>query len=580
MAHCARQERVNLPSVVRFDSLYDGARPLGDDHQDMKTDRAMLDALERGREAYRRRAWEDAYGALSLVDQSRPLDRDDLERMATCAYLTGRDQDFRRILERAHHLNVSAGDQARAARAAFWLGLTGLLQGDMGVATGWLSRARRLIESRDCVEHGYLLLPLAEQHLAEHDNAAAHAAASSAAAIGQRFGDSDLVACARHLEGRALLDKGTVEAGLALLDEAMLAAMTGELSPIFTGLIYCSVIDACQTVFALSRAREWTAALSKWCEQQPDMLAFTGTCLVRQAEILIFDGAWRDAMVVAARASGRRARTERRPPAAAFYMQGEIFRLQGAVSAAEEAYRNASRMGYEPQPGLSLLLMTRGRLDAAGAAIRRVVTAATDPFERAKLLPAYIEIMLAAAAVEEARTACAELEELAQNFGTAVVHAFAAHARGAVELAGGDGQAALAHLRRALAMWQKLAVPHAAARVRVLLGAACRSLGDAETAELEFRAARADFEQLKATPDLAHLDAIVRGRTSKPRPLLTSRELGVLRLIAAGKTNKVIAREWQLSERTVDRHVSNILTKLNVPSRAAAIAYAYDHKLF
>src|SRR5688572_17200633 len=251
----------------------------------MKTDRAMLDALERGRAAYGRRAWADAYRALSLADQVRPLDRDDLERMATSAYLTGRDRDFQRILERAHQVNVSVGDQARAARVAFWLGLTALLRGDKGIATGWLSRAGRLIESRDCVEHGYLLLPLAEQHLAERNSAAAHAAASSAAAIGQRFGDSDLVACARHLEGRALLNKGTVNTGLALLDEAMLAAMNGELSPIFTGLIYCSVIDACQKVCALSRAREWTAALSTWCEQQPDMLAFTGTCRVHRAEI-------------------------------------------------------------------------------------------------------------------------------------------------------------------------------------------------------------------------------------------------------------------------------------------------------
>lgn len=548
----------------------------------MKTDRAMLDALERGRAAYGRRAWADAYRALSLADQVRPLDRDDLERMATSAYLTGRDRDFQGILERAHQVDVSVGDQARAARVAFWLGLTALFRGDKGIATGRLSRAGRLIESRDCVEHGYLLLPLAEQHLAERDSAAAHAAASSAAAIGQRFGDSDLVACARHLEGRALLNKGTVHAGLALLDEAMLAAMNGELSPIFTGLIYCSVIDACQKVCALSRAREWTAALSTWCEQQPDMLAFTGTCRVHRAEILLFEGAWRDAMSEATRACERRARTDQRPPAAAFYLQGEILRLQGNVPAAEEAYRSASRMGYEPQPGLALLLATQGRLDAASATIRRVVTATTDPFERAKLLPAYIEIMLSAAAIEEARTACAELEDLAESIDTDVVRALAAHARGAVELANGDGRTALVRLRGALEMWRQLAVPYAAARVRVLLGVACRSLGDAETAELEFEAATAEFEKLRAAPDLVHLDAIAQGRrrTGNQRPLLTSRELEVLRLIATGKTNRIIAREWKLSERTVDRHVSNILTKLDVPSRAAAIAYAYDHKLF
>lgn len=539
----------------------------------------MLDTLEQGRAAYRRRAWNEAYGALSLADQARPLDHDDLELLGTCAYLTGRDQDFQRVLERAHHLNLSAGNQARAARAAFWLALTALLRSDKGIATGWLSRAGRLIESRDCVEQGYLLLPLAEQHLAERNGAAAHAAASRAAAVGQRFGDADLVACARHLQGRALLDKGTVKAGLALLDEAMLAAMTGELSPIFTGLIYCSVIDACQKVCALSRAREWTAALSKWCEQQPDMLAFTGTCLVHRAEILEFEGAWPDALSEATRACERRAPTDRRPPAAAFYLQGEILRLQGNISAAEEAYHNASRWGCEPQPGLALLLMAQGRWDVACATIRRVVTATTDPFERAKLLPAYIEIMLSGSAVKEASSACAELEELAENIDTDVLHALAAHARGAVELADGDARTAIAPLRRAFQMWQQLGVPYAAARVRVLLGGVCLSLGDAETAGLEFGAARAVFQQLGAVPDLVRLDAIDE-QTRSHRPLLTSRELQVLRLIAAGKTNKSIACELSLSERTIDRHVSNILTKLGVPSRAAATAYAYDHKLF
>ena len=545
----------------------------------MTTDRGTLDNLERGRESYRRRAWADAYAAFSAADQASPLDPDDLDLMATCAYLTGRDLDFQRILERAYHLNVAAGDQTRAARTAFWLGLTCLLRGETGIATGWLSRAGRLIESRDCVEQGFLLVPLAEQELVKRNADAAHTASSNAAAIGQRFGDADLIACARHLQGRALLQQGRVKPGLALLDEAMLTALAGELSPIVTGLIYCSVIEACQQACALSRAREWTSAFSRWCEQQPDMLAFTGTCLVLRAEILQFQGAWPDAMKEATRACDRSARANRKPPAAAFYQQGEIFRLQGNFSKAEEAYRNASRLGCEPQPGLALLRMAQGRLDAACAAIRRIVNATTDPLERTKLLPAYIEIMLAAGVVQDARSACAELEEFAKNIDTDLLHALAAHARGAVELAAGDARAALDPLRRAFQRWQQLEAPYAAARVRMLLGMACRSLGDAETAALEFGAARTDFQQLGAAPDLARLDAVEHENTRTKRHLLTTRELEVLRLIAAGKTNKRIARDLSLSERTIDRHVSNILTKLNVPSRAAAIAYAYDHEL-
>ncbi len=545
----------------------------------MTTDRGTLDTLERGRESYRRRSWADAYAAFSAADHASPLDSDDLDLMATCAYLTGRDLDFQGILQRAYHLKVAAGDQARGARTAFWLGLTCLLRGETGIATGWLSRARRLIESCDCVEQGYLLVPLAEQELVQRNADAAHAASSNAAAIGQRFGDADLIACARHLEGRALLQQGRVKPGLALLDEAMLAAMAGELSPIVTGLIYCSVIEACRQVCALSRAREWTSAFSRWCGQQPDMLAFTGTCLVLRAEILQFQGAWPDAMTEATRACERSARVNRKPPAAAFYQQGEIFRLQGNFSKAEEAYRDASRLGCEPQPGLALLRMAQGRLDAACAAIRRILNATTDPLERTKLLPAYIEILLAGGEVQDARNACAELEEFATNIDTDGLHALAAHARGAVELVAGDARAALDPLRRAFQRWQQLEAPYAAARVRMLLGMACRSLGDAEAAGLEFGAARTDLQQLGAALDLEQLDAVEHAHIRPTRPLLTIRELEVLRLIAAGKTSRRIARHLSLSERTIDRHVSNILTKLDVPSRAAAIAYAYDHKL-
>jgi hypothetical protein len=264
----------------------------------------MMEAeLGRARECYRRRAWSEAHRLLSLADQSIPLAVEDVELLAMSAYLIGRDLDFHRFLERAHHTHLQDGDQPRAARCAFWLGLTLLLWGgETGQANGWLARAQRVIEGHDCVEHGYLLLPGAEQHLGVGDSDAAFTAAGAAAEIGGRFGDADLIACARHLEGRALIQKGQIQAGIELLDETMIAVSRGELSPIFTGLIYCSVIDACQQVFALTRAREWTFALSRWCEEQPEMVAYTGTCLVHRAEIMQFRGAWADAMAEASRA--------------------------------------------------------------------------------------------------------------------------------------------------------------------------------------------------------------------------------------------------------------------------------------
>jgi DNA-binding CsgD family transcriptional regulator len=540
----------------------------------------MVDKLKQGRESYRRRAWSDAYQSLSLADQATPLGIGDLELLATSAYLIGRDRDFHGFLDRAHHAHLEAGDGARAARCAFWLGLILLLRGETAQASGWLARARRLVEGRDCVEHGYLLLPVAEQHLAEGDGNAAHTTATGAAEMGDRFGDADLIACARHLQGRALIRQAQVQAGLALLDEAMLSVIARELSPIMTGLIYCSVIEAYQEVCAFSRAREWTAALALWCEQQPQMVAFTGACLVHRAEIMLLNGAWPEAMAEACRAWERFSQgVDRHPPAAAVYQQAELHRLRGEFAVAEEVYRKAGRLGCDPQPGLALLRMAQGRTDAACAAIRRVLNAVTDRVRRAKLLPAHIEIMLATGHIQEARSASCELEEIAETFATDMLRATAAQARGSVELAEGHARAALGPLRRAFEVWRQVEAPYEAGRVRVLMALACRSLGDDETSELELSAAKAVFERLGAAPELARLNSLGNRTTSAHRHGLTPRELQVLRLIAAGKTNKAIATELFLSERTIDRHVSNILTKLNVPSRAAATAYAYDHKL-
>jgi DNA-binding CsgD family transcriptional regulator len=544
-----------------------------------KTPSGTPDPLQHGRECHARRSWNHAYQSFSLADQAAPLEVDDLERLATSAYLIGRDREFQRILDRLHRAHLSSGDEPRAARCAFWLGLSLLLRGDEGQANAWLTRGQRLVEGRDCVERGYLLVPAAEQQLREGKADAAHTTAADAAAIGDRFKDADLTAAARHVQGRALIQGGHVSAGLGLLDDTMLAVVAGELSPIMTGLMYCAVIEACRDVYALSRAREWTSALSGWCEQQSEMVAFTGTCLVHRAEIMQFNGAWPDAMAEAARACERSRRVDREPPAAASYLQAEIHRLRGEFAEAEQAYSSAGLLGFEPQPGLAMLRMAQGRTDAACAALRRLVSGSTDRLQRARLLPAYHEIMLAAGNLPEARSACRELQELADTLDTEVLRATAAQARGAVEVIEGDARAALAPLRSALAAWGRLEAPYESARVRVLVGIACRALGDEETGAFEFAAARATFERLGARPDLARLDALAkRGTSSKEHPL-TARERDVLRLIAAGKTNKAIAAALCVSERTIDRHVSNILGKLDVPSRAAATAYAYDHKL-
>jgi DNA-binding CsgD family transcriptional regulator len=528
-----------------------------------------------GRDAFDRRAWREAFGLLSRAAHATPLGGADLERLANAAYLLGDHIAFRDALERAHRLYLRHGERCRAARCAFWLGLTLLFRGDAGQAGGWLARARRHVDGVDCVEHGYLLLPLAEQRLRAGDGAAAESVAADAVAIAERFGDTDLGACAWHVQGRALIAQRRSRAGLALLDEAMLPVITGELSPIVTGLIYCSVIAACQQVFELRRAREWTSALARWCEAQPDMVAFTDTCLVHRAEILQRNGAWPEAMAEVCRASDG---ADVHAAAAARYVQGDIHRLRGELVAADRCYRDAAALGGEPQPGRALLRLAQRRPDAARAAIEPLLAAASDPLQRATLLPAHIEISLALDAPDNACDGCAELERIAADFDTDVLRAMAAQARGSVELARGDARASLNPLRRAFAIWQQLEAPHEAARTRVLLGLACRSLGDEEAATLEFDAAGAAFARLGAAPDLARVDALRRRAGGSPHAL-TVRELEVLRLVAAGDTNKAIAARLRLSERTVDRHVSNILTKLAVPSRAAATAWAYERRL-
>jgi DNA-binding CsgD family transcriptional regulator len=542
-----------------------------------------VSALEQGRDCYRRRSWAEAYRALSLADSTDALGGADLELLAMSAYLTGRDPEYLAALERAHDAHLAAaGAGLRAARCAFWLGLRLLLRGEAGHAGGWLARAQRLVdrEQRECVEQGYLLLPLAQEQAGAGELDAAHSTAARAAAIGERFGEPDLVACARHLQGRALLQRGQVTQGLALLDEAMVAVTAGKLSPLVTGLIYCSVIEGCQEVYALERAREWTAALARWCAEQPELVAFTGLCLVHRAEIMQMNGAWGDAIVEARRAQERcQLAGNRQAAAAAFYQNAEVHRLRGEFAAAEEAYRAASQWGWDPQPGLALLRMAQGRCDAALAAVRRAAGEATGRAQRLKLLPALVEIALSAGELEEARGACLELEDVARGYGTAVMSALSGHARGALELAAGDARTALVSLRAALEAWQRVEAPHAAAHTRALMGLACRALGDEDGGELEFSAARAVFERLGAAPDLGRLDALARGAAPAPAHRLTPRELQVLRRVAAGKTNKAVAAELSLSERTIERHVSNIFTKLDVASRSAATAYAHQNKL-
>ena len=541
----------------------------------------MADSLDRGREAFRRRAWGESCAQLAAADREAPLEPEDLERLASAAYLVGRDADSADIWARAHHEFLGRGDRERAARSAFWLAFGLLDRGELARGSGWIARAQRLLDDgqHDCVVQGYLLLPAAIRCVVEGDPAAGYKTFGQAAEIGDRFRDTDLVAMAGHGRGRALIRLGKTAEGVALLDEAMVAVTADEVSPLLAGDIYCSVIEACHEIFDLRRAQEWTAALSHWCASQPDLVPYRGQCLVRRAEIMQLHGAWPAAMDEAQRACERLSEPPGQPAVgAALYQRAELHRLRGEFAKAEETYRQANQHGRRPQPGLSLLRLAQGQVDASAAAIRRVMEEPQDRRIRTRMLAAYVEIMLAADDIHAARAAADELTELAAALAAPFLRAASAHATGAVLLAEGDARAALGALRQGWTTWGEIEAPYEAARTRVLIGLACRQLGDEDSGSMELEAARQIFTQLGAAPDLARMELSPRREPKAPGGL-SAREVQVLRLVATGKTNRAIADELFISERTVERHVSNIFIKLDVSSRAAATAYAYEHQL-
>jgi DNA-binding NarL/FixJ family response regulator len=537
--------------------------------------------LERGRTAHEARRWRESADRLAAADRAHPLGTEDLERLAWSYGLAGHNDLLLATLERLHDAHVQAGSLREAARAAFWLGFRLLGLSETGRGTAWIGSAHRLLDraAEDCVERGYLLLPTGLERLGRKDAAGARDVARQASAIGERFEDPDLASLARTIEGQALIALGEYDAGLALLDEAILPATTGRLGPVATGIVYCAVIGSCRRIYAIDRAREWSAALADWCDAQPELVEFNGACRVHRAEILQLQGAWRQAMDEIARAATPPGLTARGEPAGACYQRGELLRLVGQYDTAEEAYRESSRLGLEPQPGLALLRLSQGQGDAAAAAIRRVIAAAGDPLTRARYLPAAVEILLATGDLAAADAAAADLEQIADATPNEILGAMAGHARGALLLAQGVASEAIGPLRAAFETWQRVGAPYIGARIRVLIANALDVLGDADGAELERDAARAVFQELEASPDLARVQSPAAPRAPGKPFGLTAREIEVLRLVASGRTNRAISQELFLSEKTVDRHVSNIFAKLDVPTRTAATTFAYRHNL-
>jgi DNA-binding CsgD family transcriptional regulator len=538
-----------------------------------------VERRRRARDAVARKAWADAYRLLEAADREATLEPEDLERFATAAYLMGREAESEALRARAHQCCLDRGDLEGAARAASWLAFGLMQRGARAQASGWFARAERLVDEAqlDSVVRGYLLIPLAIQRVVQGDPAAGDATFTEAAEIARRFGDRDLASLACAGRGRALIRLGHLAEGVARLDEAMVGVTSGEVTPILAGDIYCIVLEACQETFDLRRASEWTVSLAEWCASQPDLVRYRGECLLYRAEVMQLRGRWHDAARDARDACELLAS---RPAAgAAFYRIGEIHRLRGEFTDAEAAYARANEHGRKPQPGLALLRLAQGQLDAAAASIRSALLDTRAHAARARMLAAAVEVLLAAGDSDAARAAAAELNEITRSIGASLLHGASAHATGAVRLADGEVAGASVSLREAWEIWRELEMPYEEAQTCLLLATVCERRGDGDGRRLELEAARKLFTGLDAGHCLALIAPQFEPPTRRTPGSLSEREAQVIRLLAAGKTNRDIAAALFISEKTVARHVSNIFDKLGVSSRTGATAWAYQHHL-
>lgn len=539
----------------------------------------VVEDLHQAREAFERREWVTAYRALTDLGEAG-LTADDFVDLATTAQLLGHRNDCIQALQRAYHDYLQAGDRLGAVRAAFRLCMLLLTTGEMAVGGGWLARAERLLDEhgQDGAERGYLLLARTLEHIGRADLTAAQETAAAVTDYGRRFADPNLVAHGLNAEGRLLTGVGDVATGLRLLDEAMVGVVAGELETISAGTVYCSTIEACQWVGDIGRMAQWTHALTRWCADQPDLVAFTGQAAVHRAQLMRLHGAFQDALAELDLAVDRYEAYGGHPALALAYRErGDVLRVLGERAEAENAYVAAADEGLEVQPHRALLWLAEHRVDAALAAVRAVVASTGLPLLRHAIIPGAVEVLLTAGEVDEAAGLSEELAAIAESFGCAAVRASGEVVAAQVALARDDPRGAVESARSGLSTWSALSARYEAARCRVLVGRGLQLLGDAAGAEAELVAARSTCVALGAVPTVREVDLLL-GRSNVPGGL-SDREVEVLALVAHGLSNARIAAELHLAEKTVARHLSNIFTKLDVGSRTAAAAFAFEHGL-
>jgi len=527
--------------------------------------------------------WTDTYIRLSKANKKNTLEPKELEKLAQAAYLIGRDAESFQFLERAHQGYLDQKKVEKAVRCAFWLGLMLMNAGEKARGSGWIARGERLISdlhNQESPEKGLLLIPQALGELSAGRGAKAQQIFELVALAGEQFHNVDLLALGRLGLGQAMIQQGEIANGIKLLDEMMITIETEEVFPLVNGIVYCAVIESFRKVWDLERAQEWTAALTRWCDAQPDLVPFRGECLVRRAEIFQFHGEWpkaleetMDACDLLTQHHGESAAGE------AYYRQAELHRLVGNYKKAKDCYHEAAKRGRNPQPGLALQRLAQGQNAAAETSIRNTLQETKDPKRRAELLPAVVSILTTVKQTEDALKAAKELCDIAKDFNVPYLLAMCSYCQGIVLQEKGNTRLSLEHLQKALKFWNTLNLPYESACTRELKGLVYLELNDKDNSDAELMAAKWLYEQLGAIPNLERVNRLLKKERSPETHGLSLRELQVLRLVASGKTNKVIADELFISERTVDRHVSNIFNKLGVSSRVEATALALTNQI-
>lgn len=539
------------------------------------SDREALVAL--AHDARRARRFAEAHAAFARAHELGDLSTDDVLAWGDAAWWLGHADLALELAERGHGRLLDEGQPVRAAMEAIGLGFLLVLRGELAAGSGWLQRGRSLVErSRDDRALGYVLHLDAEEALASGDAEHALELARRAGEIGRRRSDATLTSLALMTEGTALLRTGSMSRAMALLDEAMLPVQAGSVAPEYAGNLYCQMIAVCWELGDLRRARTWTSATERWCEQFDSALMFSGICRMHRVQLRQVAGDWDVARVEADVVARELVDMNTAVVAEGHYLQGDLLRLRGEVEAAEAAYGHARELGRDPQPGLALLRAQSGQ-PAIGLASLATALAALPGADhrRAPLLRAVVEVAVEAGEPDVARAAADDLAAVAERWPTDGLCAAAAHARGAAELAAGEPAAALAPLRDAVRRWHDLEAPYDGARTRLLLAEACDVLGDRDAARLEHDAAAQTLRRLGAVVDLRRLER----STSDARPPggLTPREAEVLALVAEGMTNRQVAERLVISDRTIARHLANVYRKLDVKTRTAAVAWMRRH---